>query len=92
MKRQSLTPQQYLRANKVMFLILAISYIVYSVIDYTAIAGDSTPAAHYARIAIYLSAIAVMGVLFKLKGDKKLDMVVMAAMFICIYVRFVVEI
>ena len=89
MKRQTLTPEQYLRANKVMFFILMISYIVYSVVDYTAIADSGAPGGHYARIAFYVASIIGMGVLLKFKGDTKLDMVVMAALFILVYGVFV---
>ncbi len=80
-KRQNLTESQYLRSNRVMCMILLISYLVYIIVEVmNSAAAMSTEAV--VRCAVYAAAALLSLALCIAKPRKKLTAVVMAVMYL----------
>lgn len=86
--RKNLTPEQYKMANKTMFIILAICYILYILIELINAKGRMHG---YYRIIIYLVFAIFSGITVKLKGDKKFAMLAMAITFLITYLLLVMN-
>lgn len=84
-KRKKLTPEQYQRTNKTMFIILACCYIAYAVIDLSNMMKAEITTWGITRCCIYIGAIVLYGILLWLKGDKKVTMIVYALVFLVVY-------
>ena len=84
-KRKYLTPEQYKRTNRTMFIILAFCYSAYAVIDLSNMMKLEITSWGIARCCIYIGAILVYGILLKIKGDKKITMIVYALIFLVVY-------
>uniref|UniRef100_UPI004057438B methyl-accepting chemotaxis protein n=1 Tax=Agathobacter sp. TaxID=2021311 RepID=UPI004057438B len=79
-KKKVLTPEQYLRANRVMTTILTVCYLVYVVIEQSnALEGANLRSGLYAGVAV------ASIVVFKLLGKTKACMIALAVMFIITY-------
>ncbi len=89
MKRQKLTPEQYRRTNMTMFLILAISYIIYAFVDISNIMKTSVTTIAIVRCAIYVGCLLISGIVAKICAKKKIAMVVMAVIFLVAYATLV---
>lgn len=90
MKRQKLTPEQYARANKIMFIILTICYIIYAIVELMKITkADSIPTMAIVRCAIYVVMIIATGIVAKVLAKKKAAMLFMAISFIVTYTLLV---
>ena len=64
-KRKKLTPEQYKMANKTMYIILAVCYILYILIELMN-AGERTHG--YFRIIFYMIFAIASGIVVKKKG------------------------
>lgn len=86
MKKQALTPQQYLRTNKTMFWILAICYIIYVAVEMSNMSktGGIVPMA-FVRSGIYVFMIILTAIMTKVLGKKKACMLFMAVSFTITY-------
>ncbi len=89
MKSQNLTPQQYRRTNTTMFFIMALSCILCTGIDISNMMKGASAGSTYARCAVYLVFIPLLGILVKLKGDKKIAMITMALSYLVVYTTLV---
>ena len=89
MKRQKLTQDQYCRTNKVMYLIMVMSCILYTYIDYSNVQKGGSLSDSIPRCILYLSMIPILGIVMKLWKDKKLAMFLMAISYLIIYVAVV---
>lgn len=84
-KRQSLNPDQYRRANSTMCLILAVCYLVYIIVEIMNISKHGMSTGVIARCVLYgVTAIATI-VLYKLMAQKKSCMIIFAVMFLVSY-------
>lgn len=84
-KKRLLTPQQYKRTNMAMFIILAMCYISYTVVDISNMMKAEVSMTGVFRCCIYLVMIPLYAVLYKLKGDKKITMIIYALSFLVVY-------
>ena len=85
MKSQNLTADQYRRTNRIMYVILALSYIAFVGIEYSNANKGTAAAGGGLRIAVYVALILALGVILKLMGDKKQAMVIMAISYLVAY-------
>lgn len=85
MKRKVLTPQQYRRTNLVMFIILALCYILYTGVDISNMSKSTVHTTAVLRCAYYLIMIGITGIVVRLKADKKFTMIFMAITFLLSY-------
>lgn len=84
-KRQTLNPDQYRRANGTMCLILAVCYLVYIIVEIMNISKHGMSTGVIARCVLYgVTAIATI-VLYKLMAKKKSCMIIFAVMFLIAY-------
>lgn len=90
MKKQKLTPQQYARANKIMFIILSLCYVIYIVVEMLKITkAETIPVMPVVRCGIYVFMIVITGIVVKLLGKKKAAMLFMAFSFLVTYIILV---
>lgn len=90
MKRQKLTPEQYVRANKTMSLILVLSYVIYAVVEVMKIVKlDSIPMMSFARLGVYAVMIVATIIVAKVLAKKKAAMLFMAVTFLITYIVLV---
>ena len=88
-KRKNLTPQQYKMANKTMFVILAVCYILYVLIE---LMNARNGRIHgYYRIAFYMIFAVASGIKVWKKGDKKSTMLFMAIVYLITYLLLVMN-
>ena len=82
MKKQKLTPEQYIRANRTMSFILTICYVIYTIVEVMKFSKmDSIPAASIVRCAIYVGMIIVTLVIARVFKTKYGTMLFMALSF-----------
>ncbi len=84
-KRQSLNPEQYKRANRTMCLILAVCYLVYIIVEVMNISKFGMSAGLVIRCALYAMMIPVTIVVCKLMSAKKACMLIFAVTFLITY-------
>lgn len=85
MKSQKLTPDQYRRTNRLMYIILALTYVAFIGIELSnATKGGSAPGGGI-RSAIYGGIILALGLVIKLKGRQKIAMIIMAVSYVVAY-------
>ena len=90
MKRQKLTPEQYARANKTMSIILAISYIIYLVVEVMKFSKlESIPTMSIVRCAVYVVMIIATVIVANVLKTKKAAMLFMAITFLITYALLV---
>ena len=89
LNRQELTPEQYQRANKIMVMILTISYLVYTVVEFMNKGPETNMPMFYLRCAIYLGTTFFVQILVHVNPTKKSSMVIMALTFVLAYVAVV---
>ena len=77
-KRKNLTPEQYKLANKTMYIILAVCYVIYALIEIMNLTAERKDGLF--RIVIYLIFAIASEVMVKKKGDKR-----KAMLFMCSY-------
>ncbi|MDY2700542.1 MAG: methyl-accepting chemotaxis protein [Lachnospiraceae bacterium] len=87
-KRKKLTPEQYKMANKTMYIILAVCYILYSLIELMNV-GEGTHG--FYRIGFYMIFAIASGIVVKKKGEKKFAMLFMAITFLITYLLLVMN-
>lgn len=85
MKRQVLTKQQYKRANKVMFFILAICYVFFAIIEISNVMKHGQSVMAYVRCGIYAVALIMTGIIVKILGTKKVGTIIMALIYAVVY-------
>ena len=85
MKKQTLTQQQYKRANQVMFFILAICYIFFVAIEVSNISKHGQSVMAFVRCGIYVASILLTGILVKVLGAKRMGTIAMASMYAIVY-------
>ena len=85
LKSQNLSADQYGRANRIMFVILTISYLFFIGIDRSNVDKGVAVAGSGIRTAVYVALILVLGVVIKLMGNKKSAMVIMAVSYLVAY-------
>ena len=84
-QRKALTPEQYHRANKVMMVILLLSYITYIVVEFMNLGKSNSSTWTFIRIGIYVAMIIANGVVFKLRSKEKMCMMFFAISFLIAY-------
>lgn len=84
-KKKALTPEQYLRANRIMTTILIVCYFVYTMIEKSNGLEDGT-----ARCVLYIVSAVVSFILFKTLGRKKVCMIALAVVFLTTYAVMVI--
>lgn len=87
-KKKKLTPEQYKMANKTMYIILDICYLLYIIVELMNADGRVHG---YFRIAIYLIFAIAGGVMIKAKGNKRSAMLFMAVTFLTAYLLLVMN-
>ncbi|MDD6492011.1 MAG: hypothetical protein PUG54_07295, partial [Firmicutes bacterium] len=87
-KKKKLTPEQYKMANKTMYIILDICYLLYIIVELMNADGRVHG---YFRIAIYLIFAIAGGVMIKAKGNKRSAMLFMAVTFLTAYLLLVLN-
>ena len=85
MKSQNLTADQYRRTNRIMYVILTMSYIAFVGIEYSNANKGTAAAGGGIRVAVYVALVLAMGVVIKLMGDKKKAMILMALSYLIAY-------
>lgn len=89
MKRQNLTPEQYTRTNKTMFIILIMCYIIFAVVEFTNSKTTGMDTFRMIRIATYVGVLIVDGIAVRLWREKKVAALVMAVTFLLAYILLV---
>ncbi|MBO5387195.1 MAG: hypothetical protein J6A59_03540 [Lachnospiraceae bacterium] len=84
-RRQTLNPDQYKRANGTMCLILSVCYLVYIIVEIMNISKHGMSAGVTARCVLYGLTMAATIVLYKLMAQKKSCMIIFAVMFLVSY-------
>lgn len=85
MMKQTLTQQQYKRANQVMFFILAICYIFFVAIEVSNITKHGQSVMPFVRCGIYVAAILLTGIWVKVLGAKRMGTMMMAFLYAVVY-------
>lgn len=85
MKRRNLTPQQYQRANRVMYLILTLCYILYISVELNAISKGGGTTAGIVRCVWDAVVIIAGGITVYKLGTRKVAMVFLAVSFVITY-------
>ena len=85
MKSQNLTADQYRRTNRIMYVILVLSYIFFVGIEVSNAGKGTAAPGGVMRIAVYVALILALGVVIKLMGTKKMAMVLMAVSYLVSY-------
>ncbi len=88
-KRQHLTQEQYIRANRIMSMILIVSYLVYAVVEVSNIGRFGSNGALIARCGVYAAMIIVAFVAYFALRTKKSCMIVLAVGFLVAYATLV---
>jgi len=90
MKKQKLTPEQYIRANRTMSIILTICYVIYTIVEIMKITKlESIPATCYVRIGVYVAMIVATLIVARVLKTKKAAMLFMAFSFLGTYTMLV---
>lgn len=84
-KRQTLTQEQYQRANKVMCMILVVSYLVYIVVEVINIGKFGMSAGLVARCILYAFVSLASIITYKIYAQKKQCMIIFAVTFLIAY-------
>ena len=84
-KKKNLTPEQYERTNKTMFIILACCYISYAVIDVSNMMKEKIDTWGIIRCAIYVGVVVLYFIILKMNGKKKSTMIFYALTFLVVY-------
>lgn len=85
MRRQELTPEQYVRTNKTMFIILTMCYIMFMVIEFTNSKTTGMGGFRIARIALYVAMIVIDGIIAQVWRDKRTGMLLLACSYLLPY-------
>ena len=85
-KIKKLTPEQYKMANKTMFVILAVCYIIYILIEFM-----NAEKGAYFRVATYLIFACISGIIVKKRSDQRFTMLAMAVIFSITYLLLVMS-
>lgn len=85
MGKQELTPSQMLKANRIMFLILALCYFVFINVETTNMRSRGYSAVAVGRCILYVCLIVISGILVKQRGKSKGVMISMALSFVLSY-------
>ena len=85
MKSQNLTSDQYRRTNRIMYIILVLSYIAFIGIEYSNITKGTSAPGGGVRAAFYGALILILGLIVKFKGNQKIAMVIMAISYLLAY-------
>ena len=85
MKSKELTPQQYRRSNTVMFIILALCYILYTGVDISNMMKSTVHTAGIVRCVYYIVMMLVTALVVRLMAEKKVTMIFMALTFLSSY-------
>ena len=90
-KKKALTPDQYKRANKAMFIILTVCYILYMLVETKNFSVEGAKTFALVRCALYVIIVIAMVIARKLMGDKKICMIFFAVTFLIMYLLFVMN-
>lgn len=82
---QNLTPDQYRRTNKIMYIIFVLSCLLYTYIDFSNTTKGAVIAGSTVRCIVYLSFIVILTIVIKVFRDKKTAMVIMALSYLVVY-------
>lgn len=85
MKRQVLTQQQYMRANRVIFLILMACYLFFTGIEISNIGKHGLTIMAIVRCISYALGIVVTGIISKKMGTRKAGTISMAVLYLFLY-------
>ncbi len=85
MKKKSLTPQQYYRTNRIMFIIMALCYVVYAFVEVSNMTKSVVSTAGIVRCVVYIAMAVAMGIILKVMGTKKSAMIIYAMTFLITY-------
>ena len=85
MKSQKLTPQQYRKTNRTMYLIMVLNCILCAGIDISNKSKGTNGDYGYVRCGVYLFFVIFLAVILKLFEDKKRTMIIMAVSYLVIY-------
>ena len=84
-QRKALTPSQYARANKVLMVIMILSYIAYVVVEILNISKHGFSIGVQARCALYIASMIAGCIVYKLKKEQKFCMLFIAINFAITY-------
>ena len=85
MKKQKLTPEQYQRTNKTLFLILAVCYLIFVAVEASNVSKGADVVSALIRSAVYVVVIVANGVMIKINNTKKATAIFMALTFLVAY-------
>ena len=80
-QRKALTPSQYARANKVLMVIMILSYITYVIVEILNISKNGFSIATQIRCGLYIVSAIAGCIVYKLKSQEKLCMLFIALSF-----------
>lgn len=90
MKKQNLTPEQYVRTNRTMALILSLCYVIYLVVEVTnAITAKTMDTFGIIRCIVDVLFVVVVNIIARVWGREKKAMIYMALSFLLVYVLLV---
>ncbi len=88
-KRQNLTQEQYKRANRVMSMVLIISYIVYVIIELMNIGKFDSSSGWMIRCAVYAAMVIAVLISYLSLNTKKICMISLAISFLVAYATLI---
>lgn len=89
MKIKKLTPEQLKRTNGVMAMILALSYVIYIVVEVNNMSGNGIKAMGVLRCALYVFLMLADLVMLRIKGSSRQMMYFLAFTFLAAYTMFI---
>ena len=89
LKNQNLTANQYSRANRIMFIILSISYLFFIGINSSNVDKGTAASGGGIRTAVFVALILIIGIVVKFRGNTKSAMIVMALSYVVAYTLLV---
>lgn len=88
-KRQHLSQDQYTRSNRIMSMILIVSYLVYIIVEISNMGSTGINSGLIGRCAVYAAMLAVAFVAYLTLRTKKICMIVLALSFLVAYATLV---
>lgn len=85
MKRKTLTPQQYVRANRVLMMTLTVAFLIFIVAELDDLFQGSLNMVRGMRAAAYALSIVVINIYTRIKPDTRATMIFMAIVAIVMY-------
>ena len=84
--RQTLSPEKYKRANRVLRMMLSAVYLIFIVIEFYAMSTGDAGTERYVRIGVNAAVLLATNIFVRIFKERKFSMVLMAVCFAIVYI------